>query len=43
MDAVLEKLRDGVRRFRSEVYPAREQMYARAAIETQRPHTLFIA
>jgi carbonic anhydrase len=43
MDPALEKLKDGVRRFRAEVYPEREQMYARAASETQRPHTLFIA
>jgi carbonic anhydrase len=43
MDPALEKLKEGVRRFRSAVYPEREQMYARAATETQRPHTLFIA
>jgi len=43
MDAALEKLKDGVRRFRSDVYSKHEQMYARAATETQRPHTLFIA
>jgi carbonic anhydrase len=43
MDPALEKLKDGVRRFRANVYPEREQMYARAATETQRPHTLFIA
>jgi carbonic anhydrase len=43
MDPALEKLKEGVRRFRADVYPEREQMYARAATETQRPHTLFIA
>ena len=43
MDSSLEKLKEGVRRFRTNVYPEREQMYARAATETQRPHTLFIA
>ena len=43
MDPVLEQLKAGVRRFRSDVYPDRAQMYARAATEAQRPHTLFIA
>ncbi len=43
MDPVLEQLKAGVRQFRSDVYPERAQMYARAATETQRPHTLFIA
>jgi carbonic anhydrase len=43
MDPSLEKLKEGVRQFRTKVYPEREQMYARAATETQRPHTLFIA
>jgi len=43
MDAVLEQLKNGVRRFRAEVYPGQAQLHARAAIETQRPHTLFIA
>jgi len=42
MDPVLEQLKAGVRQFRSDVFPEREQMYARAASETQRPHTLFI-
>src|SRR5580658_1112829 len=43
MEPVLENLKAGVRRFRAEVYPERAQLYARAASETQRPHTLFIA
>ena len=43
MDPVLEQLKNGVRRFRTEVYPGQAQLHARAAIETQRPHTLFIA
>jgi carbonic anhydrase len=43
MDPVLEQLKAGVRQFRSDVFPDRAQMYARAATETQRPHTLFIA
>jgi carbonic anhydrase len=42
VDEVLEKLKDGVRRFQTEVYPAREAMYTQAASEPQRPHTLFI-
>ena len=43
MDAVLEQLKNGVRRFRAEVYPGQADQHARAAIEAQRPHTLFIA
>jgi carbonic anhydrase len=43
MDQVLEQLKNGVRRFRAEVYPGQAQLHARAAIEAQRPHTLFIA
>ena len=43
MDPVLEQLKNGVRRFRAEVYPGQAQLHARAAIEAQRPHTLFIA
>ncbi len=42
MDEVLEQLKDGVRKFRSEVYPQRAEMYVQAAAEPQRPHTLFI-
>ncbi len=42
MDEVLEQLKDGVRKFRSEVYPQRAEMYAQAAAEPQKPHTLFI-
>ncbi len=42
MDEVLEQLKDGVRRFQNDVYPARAEMYAQAASEPQRPHTLFI-
>jgi carbonic anhydrase len=43
MDPILEQLKAGVRQFRSDVYPELAQVYARAANETQRPHTLFIA
>lgn len=43
MDAILEQLKDGVRRFRTEVYPQQAEMFAQAARQPQRPHTLFIA
>jgi carbonic anhydrase len=43
MDTPLEKLKEGVRKFRADVYPKHADIYARAATETQRPHTLFIA
>ena len=42
MDPVLEQLKNGVRRFRSEIYPAQAELFAQAAAEPQRPHTLFI-
>ena len=42
MDPVLEQLKDGVRRFRSEVFPEREEIFREAANSPQRPHTLFI-
>jgi carbonic anhydrase len=42
MDAVLEQLKNGVRRFRTEIYPDQAQMHAHAVLESQRPHTLFI-
>jgi carbonic anhydrase len=42
VDEVLEQLKDGVRKFRSEVYPQRAEMYVQAAAEPQKPHTLFI-
>ena len=43
MDEILEKLKQGVRRFRAEVYPKHADVFAQAASEPQRPHTLFIA
>src|SRR3984957_9910283 len=43
MDAVLEELKAGVRRFRTEVYPKNEAAYLQAVREPQRPHALFIA
>jgi carbonic anhydrase len=42
MKEVLEQLKDGVRRFQTQVYPDRAEMYAQAASEPQRPDTLFI-
>jgi carbonic anhydrase len=42
MDEVLEQLKAGVRRFQTQVYPQRAEMYAQAATEPQKPHTLFI-
>lgn len=42
MDEVLERLKAGVRRFQTEVYPLRAAMFAQAAKEPQRPQTLFI-
>ena len=43
MDEVLERLKDGVRKFQMEVYPQRAEIFAQAANEPQRPQTLFIA
>ena len=42
MDTVLEQLKAGVRRFRADVYPSREEIFREAASMPQRPHTLFI-
>jgi carbonic anhydrase len=42
MDDVLDQLKAGVRRFQAEVYPRQAEIYAQAASEPQRPHTLFI-
>jgi carbonic anhydrase len=42
MDPVLEQLKQGVRRFQAEVYPAQAEIFVQAASERQRPHTLFI-
>ena len=38
MDPVLEQLKAGIRRFRTETFPS----FANSATEPQRPHTLFI-
>ena len=40
---VLEGLKAGIRRFRSDVYPARAEMYLKAASEPQDPSALIIA
>jgi carbonic anhydrase len=42
MNEVLEQLKQGVRRFQTEVYPEQAEFFAQAASEPQRPHTLFI-
>ena len=42
MHEPLEKLKQGVRRFRRDVYPAEAETFRRAESEPQRPHTLFI-
>jgi carbonic anhydrase len=42
MDAVLEELKAGVRRFRMGVYPEHEDAYIKAASEPQRPHALIV-
>jgi carbonic anhydrase len=42
VDHVLEGLKGGVRRFQTEVYPERSELFANAATQQQRPHTLFI-
>jgi carbonic anhydrase len=41
-DEVLQQLKDGVRRFQTEVYPQQAEIFAQAASEKPRPHTLFI-
>jgi carbonic anhydrase len=42
MDQVLDKLKEGIRQFRTEVYPAQAEMYRKAASEPQRPSTLIV-
>jgi carbonic anhydrase len=42
MDAVLEELKAGVRRFRKEIYPNHEQEYIKAASVPQTPHALIV-
>ena len=42
MDAVLDELKAGIRRFRTEVYPENEAIYLQAVQEPQRPHALIV-
>ncbi|HTH53307.1 MAG TPA: carbonic anhydrase [Edaphobacter sp.] len=42
MDQVLEKLKQGILQFQSEVYPAQAQTYRKAASEPQQPAALII-
>ena len=41
-DPVLERLKDGIRRFRTEVYPEQAEAYQKAMREAQAPHALVI-
>jgi carbonic anhydrase len=43
MDEILEQLKQGVRRFQTDIYPQQADVFTHAASEGQRPHTLFIA
>jgi carbonic anhydrase len=42
MDAVLEELKAGIRKFRTQVYSRNEATYRKAASEPQAPHALII-
>jgi carbonic anhydrase len=42
MDQVLERLKDGIRKFRTEVYPERAEQFEKAMREPQRPEALII-
>src|ERR1700761_1571528 len=42
MDAVLEELKAGYRRFRKDIYPNHEQEYIKAASVPQTPHALIV-
>ena len=42
-DPVLERLKQGIRRFQKEIYPGRRDEYQIAGSTQQRPHTLIIA
>jgi len=41
-NAVLDRLKAGIRKFQTEIYPGRRGEYERAAREPQKPHTLLI-
>jgi carbonic anhydrase len=42
VDEVLERLKDGIRRFRRDVYPEQAEHYKRVMSEPQSPHALII-
>jgi carbonic anhydrase len=42
MDAVLEELKAGIRKFRTEVYPENKDAYVKAASVPQKPHALIV-
>jgi carbonic anhydrase len=42
VDAVLNGLKTGIRRFRTEIYPRNEATYLQAVSEPQRPRALFV-
>lgn len=42
MDDVLEKLKSGIRKFQTEVYPPNAETYQKAASEPQKPSTLIV-
>ncbi len=42
MDEVLEHLKQGIRRFQAEIYPAQAEQYKRVMNEPQRPHALIV-
>jgi carbonic anhydrase len=42
VNEVLEELKAGIRRFRTEIYPKNKATYVKAVSEPQRPHALFI-
>jgi carbonic anhydrase len=42
VDTVLEELKAGIRRFRTEIYPSNETTYRQAVSEPQRPHALIV-
>jgi carbonic anhydrase len=42
MDAVLDELKAGIRKFRMGVYPENQETYVKAASEPQKPHALIV-
>ena len=41
-DEILERLKDGIRKFQTEVYPPLEDHYKKVMSEPQQPHALII-